>query len=289
MEKTVMNKHKNTTEHSKLVSLGPWALITGASDGIGKATAMELAGEGFNVVLVARRKALLEELACEISSAHGVGVQTISADLGQPNGVSEFLADLGNTGVHLNEIGVAVLAAGYGTTGALHDVNIKTERDMLRVNCDAVLQLCHVFAGSMKARGAGHLVLFGSIVGFQGNAMTANYAATKAYVQTLAEGLAVEMASHGVTVQAVAPGPIATGFAARAGMTMGQAGTPDTVARAILKGLGQSGTIRPGFLSKVLGYNLAMTPRPLRVRIMSKIMSGMATPRPHAGKVIQDT
>ncbi|MGB1026789.1 MAG: SDR family NAD(P)-dependent oxidoreductase, partial [Rhodospirillaceae bacterium] len=113
------------------------------------------------------------------------------------------------------------------------------------------------------------------------------YAASKAYVQTLAEGLAVELAGHGVTVQAVAPGPIATGFAARAGMTVGQAGTAEEVARAITRGLGRSGTIRPGLLSKVLGYNLALTPRPLRVLIMSKIMAGMASPKPEAGKTAQ--
>ena len=259
-----------------LARFGPWALVTGASDGIGAATALALAAQGFNLILVARRKARLDALAQEVATKHGILVHTISADLGQSDGVTDMMQALTKTGVGLQEIGVAVLAAGYGTTGTLAGAEIDTERDMLRVNCDAVLQLSHVFAKAMAARKAGHLVLFGSIVGFQGNAMAANYAATKAYVQTLAEGLAIEMKPHGVTVQAVAPGPVATGFAARAGMTMGQAGTPEVVGRAIVRGLGRSGTIRPGLLSKVLGYNLAMTPRPLRVRIMSGIMSGMA-------------
>ncbi|MEM1431801.1 MAG: SDR family NAD(P)-dependent oxidoreductase [Pseudomonadota bacterium] len=267
---------------ARLTPLGPWALITGASDGIGAATARALAEHGFNVILVARRKARLETLAKEITTAHGVQAHAIPADLGQPEGVERMAQALAQGGVSLNDIGVAVLAAGYGTTGALAEADLAAERDMLRVNCDAILQFCHLFATSMAARGAGHMVLFGSIVGFQGNAMAANYAATKAYVQALAEGLAVEMRPSGVTVQAVAPGPIATGFAARAGMTVGQAGSPETVARAIVRRLGRSGTIRPGLLSKVLGYNLAMTPRPLRIRIMSQIISGMAKGKPSA-------
>ena len=276
MSVTVERNRPKAVLPADLNRLGPWALVTGASNGIGAATALELAEKGFNLILVSRRKARLDALAQDIATTHGSSVHTISADLGQPHGVADMMQALSQTGVALQDIGVGVLAAGYGTTGALAQVDIETERDMLRVNCDAVLHLSHVFAQSMSARGAGHLVLFGSIVGFQGNAMTANYAATKAYVQTLAEGLAVEMKPHGVTVQAVAPGPIATGFAARAGMTMGQAGTPEVVGRAIVRGLDRSGTIRPGLLSKVLGYNMAMTPRPLRVRIMSGIMAGMA-------------
>lgn len=230
----------------------------------------------------------LDALARDIATAHGVGVQTIATDLGQPDGVSDMVDALKQTGIALSDIGIAVLAAGYGTTGALADVDIEAERDMLRVNCDAVLHLSHVFAQSMTERGAGQIVLFGSIVGFQGNAMTANYAATKAYVQSLAEGLAVELRPAGVNVLSVAPGPIATGFAARAGMTMGQAGTPEVVGKAIVRRLGRGGTIRPGLLSKVLGYNMAVTPRPLRVRIMSGILSGMAKGKAAADPATQE-
>lgn len=249
MSLTALNTTVSTPLPARLAALGPWALVTGASDGIGAATTRELADTGFNLILT---------------------------DLGQPQGVARMMQALSDSGIAMSEIGVAVLAAGYGTTGALADVDIEAERDMLRVNCDAVLHLSHLFATSMTTRGAGQLVLFGSIVGFQGNAMTANYAASKAYVQSLAEGLSVELRPAGVHVLSVAPGPIATGFAARAGMTMGPAGTPEVVGKAIVRRLGRSGTIRTGMLSKVLGYNMAMTPRPLRVRIMSGIMAGIA-------------
>lgn len=147
---------------------------------------------------------------------------------------------------------------------------------MLRVNCDAVLQFCHHVGRAVIERGEGHIVRLSSLVSSQGAATAANYAATKAYVQTLAEGFTLEMLSHGVSVQSVATGPISSGFAKRAGMTMGQAGTPDDVARAVIAGLGQSGTIRPGLLSKFLGYSPAFLPRPIRIHIMSKIMAGMA-------------
>jgi len=91
---------------------------------------------------------------------------------------------------------------------------------MLRVNCEAVLRMSHALCRDMESSGSGQLVLFGSLVGFQGNAMTANYSATKAYVQTLAEGLRQEMTQYGIHVLAIAPGPIVSGFSERANMTM---------------------------------------------------------------------
>lgn len=251
------------------------AIVTGASDGIGAATAKALAAKGFSLVLVARRQQKLDDLARELRTAYGVAVDTIAADLSHEDGVEAVIEQTKD-----HDIGVAVLAAGFGTAGALTEVDYRNEQNMLRVNCEAVLRLSQVFGQRMTRKGSGQLVLFGSIVGFQGNALTANYAATKAYIQTLAEGLAMELKPSGVNVLSVAPGPVASGFASRAGMTMGQAGTPDSVARGIVKALGTSGTIRPGLLSKVLGYNLAMTPRFLRVRIMSKIMAGMANSKP---------
>ena len=274
--------HLTTTARAtlpaNLAPLGPWALVTGASDGIGEATARAMAEKGFDVVLVARRKARLEAIAADLSQKHGARAQIIIADLSEEDGASSLLDELAAKGIARSDIGIAVLAAGYGKSGAIVDTHLSDERGMLRVNCEAVLQLSQTFAKSMVSRGHGQLVLFGSIVGFQGNAMSANYSATKAYVQALAEGLSVELRPQGVNVLSVAPGPIASGFAERAGQKMGKAGTPDEVARAIIRNLNSSGTIRPGLLSKLLGYSLAVTPRSLRIRIMSKIMKGMAEP-----------
>jgi short-subunit dehydrogenase len=107
---------------------------------------------------------------------------------------------------------------------------------------------------------------------------SATYAATKSFVQSFAEGLGVELAPRGITVLSVAPGPVGTGFAARAGMRMDRAETPETVARVALAALARGGTVRPGPISKLLGWSLALLPRPVRVRLMGQIMKGM-TPR----------
>lgn len=118
-------------------------------------------------------------------------------------------------------------------------------------------------------------MLFGSIVGFQGVPNAAHYAATKAYVQSFGEALAVELKPLGIDVLVSAPGPTHSGFAGRAGMTMGAALTPAEVARGTLRALGRRTTALPGLLTKVLTWSLATAPRWLRVRIMGGIMTGM--------------
>lgn len=255
---------------AKHAPFGPTALVTGASDGIGRAVALALARADFDLVITARRGQALEALAAQIRDETGRSVTAIAADLGTEPGL-----DTVREACEAHDIGLAVLSAGFGTTGPLVRSRLSVEQDMLAVNCAAVLSLSHLLASRMVARGAGQLVLFGSIVGFQGNGGTANYSATKAWVQTFAEGLAAELAPSGVKVLAVAPGPVATGFADRAGMTMSMAARPEEIARGILNAIGRSGTIRPGILAKLLGWNMAMAPRPLRVRLMTRIMGGM--------------
>jgi short-subunit dehydrogenase len=142
----------------------------------------------------------------------------------------------------------------------------------------AVVALSHSFGQRFVARGRGGLVLFSSLVAFQGVPRAANYAATKAFIQSFAEGLRLELAPRGVDVVAAAPGPIASGFATRASMQMSMAGTPVEVARDTLAGLGRTGTVRPGFLSKFLELSLSTLPRWGRVRMMAIVMAGM-TPR----------
>jgi uncharacterized protein len=253
---------------------GPWALVTGASEGIGAAMAAELAARGLNLVLVARRKDRLDALAGTLRSAQGVEVEVMAADLGTQAGLDAVLAQ-----VQGREVGLYVGAAGFGTAGPFVQNSAVQELNMIDVNCRALCALAHPLAQSMRTRGKGGIVLMSSIVAFQGVANSANYAATKAYVQTLAEGLAAELEPFGVDVLASAPGPVDTGFAARAGMTMGNAATPEVVARATLAALGRRRTVRPGSLAKLMGYGLAMLPRGLRSRILGQIMTGMTRHR----------
>ncbi|WP_438702491.1 SDR family NAD(P)-dependent oxidoreductase [Tabrizicola sp.] len=146
---------------------------------------------------------------------------------------------------------------------------------MVDLNCRAVVELTHGIGQRMASARKGGIVLFGSLVGFQGAPGSATYAATKGFVQGFAEGLAVELRPLGISVLSVAPGLVGTGFAARAGMRMGQAETPETVARVALAALPNGGTVRPGFLAKLLGWSLGTMPRWGRVRVLGQIMKGM--------------
>lgn len=252
---------------------GPAAVITGASDGIGRACAEALAAAGFEVVLVARRETDLQALAKDLTARHGVEAHAFAADLSLPGAVDRLL-----TRTHGMEVGLVVAAAGFGSIGPFLEKAVAEEANMVDLNCRSVVELSHGFGRRMAAAGRGGLMLFGSLVGFQGSPNAATYAATKGFVQAFAEGLAVELRPAGVTVLSVAPGPVATGFAARAGMAMGQAATPASVAAGALAALGRQGTVRPGFLAKFLGWSLGTLPRAARVRILGKIMGGMIAP-----------
>jgi short-subunit dehydrogenase len=249
---------------------GPWAVVTGASSGIGRATARELAARGLNVVLVARGPLPLEAVALELKERFGVQPKVVLADLAEARGIEAVLDSCRDL-----EVGLFVGAAGFGTSGPFLAADLAVENSMLAVNCGAVLALTHEFARRFAARGRGGIILFGSLLGFQGAPNAAHYAATKAYVQTLAEALHLELAPRGVEVLCSAPGPVQSGFAARARMTMGLAETPETVARVTVAALGHKMTTTPGAISKLLTYSLMTAPRSLRVRIMGKIMAAM--------------
>ena len=248
---------------------GPWSVVTGASEGIGQDLVRRLAHAGLNVVLVARRRERLEQLADEIRR-HDARARVLTADLGEATGVESVVhapADL--------EVGLLAACAGFGTSGTFVETSLDDELAMIDVNCRAVLALSHAFGRRFVAQRRGGIVLMSSIVAFQGVPRAANYAATKAYVQTLAEGLRRELAPHGVDVVASAPGPVASGFAQRAGMRMGQALRPEQIGQATLDALGRRTTVRPGWLSKLLGYSLATLPRAGRSKIMAAVMKGM--------------
>ncbi len=260
-----------TREQTRLhTRYGPWAVVTGASDGIGREIAIRLAESGINLVLVARRREILERLALELRQSHGREVQVFAADLGDPASVEGL-----NAATRDLDVGLFVASAGFGTSGAFADSSLKRELEMVDVNCRAVVALCHSFARRMIARGRGGIVLMSSLVAFQGVPNAANYAATKAFIQTFAEGLHVELAPHGVDVLASAPGPVESGFNAAANMRSRQSVSSKAVAIGTLAALGRRVTVRPGFLSAFLEAALAPLPRWARVNIMARVMGGM--------------
>ena len=260
---------------SKLLSrYGPWAVITGASDGIGREFAFRLAQAGFNLVLVARRRAALETVAIETAARHGVQNRVLSVDLGREESVESIQMQTSDL-----DVGLLVAAAGFGTSGRLIDSHLEQETNLLNVNCRAVLGLSLHFGRRLAGRGRGGIILLSSLVGFQGTPYAANYSATKAYVQTLAEALHAELGSLGVDVLASAPGPVHSGFATRAGMQLNLALKPEEVVQNTLDALGRKTTVVPGLLSKFLTYSLLPLPRPVRTRIMGRIMRGMTRHR----------
>jgi short-subunit dehydrogenase len=253
-----------------LARYGPWAVVTGASSGIGRECAHWLTRAGLKVVLVARREGDLQALAAEITARDKVEVRVVAADLAGLAGIAAVEAATADL-----DVGLLVAAAGFGTLGEFLDAGLAEEINMLDVNCRAVLIQSRHFGERFARRGRGGLVLFGSLVGFQGAPLAANYAATKAYVQTLAEGLHVELAPREVDVLAAAPGPVRSGFGDRAKMKMGATDNPAAVASATLRALGRGMTVTPGPLGKLLTWSLMTAPRSLRTRIMGKIMAGM--------------
>lgn len=249
---------------------GPWAVVTGASSGIGRAIALELGARGVNVVAVARNRSALDSLLGEFKQRFAASAMVVSADLATDGGFAALCAATEDL-----DIGLLVAAAGFGTSGEFLKANLQLEAEMLELNCGAVLRQSLHFGRRLAARRRGGLILMGSLVGFQGVPYSASYAATKAYVQTLAEGLHLELASHGVDVLASAPGPVRSGFEERANMRMRAALSPADVAAETLNALGRRTTVVPGLLSKVLTYSLAPLPRPMRSRIMGRVMGDM--------------
>lgn len=187
------------------VSYGEWAIVTGASSGIGAAFANRLAADGMNLVLVARREDALECLKRLLSNKHSVQIRCVPVDLSvqgclQP--IVEACSDL--------EIGLVVNNAGTGNPGTLCSCDIQKEVDVVRLNCITPLEITHHFLAGMKRRGSGGIILVASLMGFQGVPYMANYSATKGYLLNLGEALYHECKASGVDVLVVAPGATET-------------------------------------------------------------------------------
>jgi short-subunit dehydrogenase len=255
---------------------GNWVLITGATSGIGKELALKFGEAGFNLVLTGRRVTLLDELCTYLFDHYQVEAISAPGDLSKKEGVLSLIRNMD----HL-PIGIAVLNAGYATSGAFTKSDIESQVNMLDVNCEALLRLTHYFAQKMTAAKQGAIVLMSSMLAFQGAPNAAHYAATKAYVQSLGEGLALELKPKGVDVLCAAPGPVESGFAERADMQMGKSMKPEDVGVPIIRAIGKKTTVLPGFLTKFLIYNLRLTPKWARIRIMGKVMESFTKHQAH--------
>jgi hypothetical protein len=185
------------------------ALVTGASAGIGTAIAAELAARGHNLVLVARRKRRLDELAKDLVAKHGIRAETISCDLSKAAPRGRLRGRVAELGL---DIEILVNNAGFATNGPFAEADPERELEQVRVLVEAVVALSSAFIPGMVERGRGGILNVSSTAGMQPLPYSAGYSAAKAYVLTFSEALHHELRRDGVTVTALAPGPVTTDF-----------------------------------------------------------------------------
>src|SRR5690242_18148248 len=215
---------------------GKWALVTGASAGIGKALAEELALGGTNLVLTARRLERLEELAQKLAAGCKIQTKVFAADLTRADAPEKIFAFTKEHGIAVD---LLINNAGFGAYGEFHTIEAPRLADMVQVNCSAVVQLTRLFLPEMVARRRGDVLIVASTASFQSVPYISTYAATKAFDLLFAEGLAEEMKPYGIRVCALCPGTTDSEFHAVAGQEqfMRRGESAQKVARTGLKAL----------------------------------------------------
>jgi short-subunit dehydrogenase len=185
------------------------ALVTGASAGIGAEIARELARRGHGVTLVARRKQRLDELAEELRGEYGIRAETIASDVGKQASRSRIAGRVKELGL---DVEILINNAGFATGGPFSEADPKRELEQVHVLVEAVVALTSAFLPGMVTRGRGAILNVASTAAMQPLPYAAGYSAAKAYVLTFSEALHQESADDGVTVTALAPGPVETEF-----------------------------------------------------------------------------
>ncbi len=213
---------------------GKWALVTGASAGIGEAIAAELAQAGVNLFLTARRQDRLDQLAERLRASHGVRVQVIVADLASPQAPQQIFDATEGAGL---QVEVLVNNAGFGEYGEFLRSNLEMQVSMVQVNCTAVVHLTRLFLPAMVERRRGAVMIVASTASYQPVPYLATYGATKAFDRMLAEALAEEVKRYGVQVSALCPGPTESEFSQVAGNRTGDNRKPQSAAEVARRGL----------------------------------------------------
>jgi short-subunit dehydrogenase len=258
------------------------ALVTGASAGIGSHIARELASRGHGLVLVARRKDRLDALAEELSAEHDVRVETIACDLARAASRGRLAGTIEKRGL---EVEILVNNAGFATGGPFHESDPERELEQVRVLVEAVVALSGAFVPAMVERGRGAVLNVASTAGMQPMPYSAGYSAAKAYVLTFSEAIHHELRGRGITVTALAPGPVATDFWEIAGweVTGGQSFekavprpawiTAEHAARAGVEGL-ESGrrVVVPGLGVRAAMQATRYVPNALKLPTLERVM-----------------
>lgn len=256
---------------------GKWALITGASAGIGRAFANELASGGTNLVLVARRKDRLAELATELAAKYRIQTEVCVADLAQtssPQSIFDFTAGKGI------EIELLINNAGFGVYGEFQSNEIGRQLEMIQVNIASAVHLTHLYLPGMIRRHRGDILMLGSTGSFQAVPYLTVYAATKSFDLLFAEGLAEELAPYGIRVCALCPGSTKSEFHQVAGQPkriLRKQETAEKVARTGLVALARG---KSYVISGAKNYTAAHIQRLIPRRVATRIVARMFRPAP---------
>jgi uncharacterized protein len=253
---------------------GKWALVTGASAGIGTALAEELALGGTNLVLTARRRERLEELAQKLAASHKIQARIFVADLAEVSAPEKIFQFTKEQGI---EIELLINNAGFGAYGEFHTVETRRLLEMVQVNCSAVVHLTRLYLPEMVARRHGDVLILASTASFQSVPYISTYAATKAFDLLFGEGLAEEMKPYGIRVCALCPGSTESEFADVArqthiAATRANRETAEKVARTGLRALAAGKSYVISGLGNYLGVlGQRLVPRRFVARIAARM------------------
>ena len=248
------------------------ALVTGASSGIGKEIARVLGSQGCDLVITARRRLELENLSKELTDKYSIDVKVVVADLSDQVGVENLIRETG-------EIDILVNNAGYGFLGEHVNLNQEGQLNMINLNIRALTHLTRHYGSKMKKQGSGRILNVASIAGYQPGPNMAVYCATKAYVLSYSRALHAELKKTGVSVTALCPGFVETGFQEVAGMELGAlelsgAVPADKVAKTAVKAMRKGRReVIPGLLNKPIPYANRLVPISLNLAVVKRLMS----------------
>lgn len=250
------------------------ALVTGASAGLGVEFARALAARGHDLILTARRADRLEALASELRAGHGVAVTVVALDLSAPGAAEQLIGEIGGRGLAVN---ILINNAGFGLRGAFVEMDHRRVREMVELNCTAVMELCQLVLPGMIQMRRGAILNLASIAGFQPGPWMAVYYATKAFVVNFSEALHEEVRRHGVRVTALAPGPTRTEFGEISGLARSKwfnrvTGDGASVVAAGLAALDRGRPLCvPGFPNRLMLFLLRLTPRGMARRTVARV------------------
>ncbi|HUV69633.1 MAG TPA: SDR family oxidoreductase [Terracidiphilus sp.] len=249
---------------------GKWALVTGASAGIGVALARDLAGHGAKLILTGRRRERLESLAAELAGG-GTEVRIAVADLNDPAAPQQLYDVTEGAGIAVD---ILVNNAGLGQFGEFYTSPVEQELSQIRVNCEAVVRLSRLFVPRMVGRRRGWVMIVASTASFQPIPYLNTYAATKVFDRFFAQGLAAEVARFGVKVTALCPGPTESEFfdtaRARTFKRRVQA-TPDVSRQAVMALARGQRTIIPNFSGRLTAFAVRFLPVGLITHLIEKL------------------